>query len=171
MLPDKCARYDPSLAVLKFIYWLECAYFTHKVHEEECIHSGYVWVYSTESGVNIPEFSLQHEGIRNENNIIAEKKKSTRRGKLIVKIEEKEIEWRNYFLYHQDLNGLSSPPLQQKSCPWRNLALLDIIKSNEVKIKKVSLQAEYQKSNYLTTDLRFALCGTKSSSYLLFKAS
>lgn len=58
--------------------------------------------------------------------------------------------------------GSVVPPLE-KNCPWRNLALLDIIKSNEVKIKKVRLQNEYQKSNSFTTDLKFALCGTKSS--------
>lgn len=75
MLPDKCDSYDPNLAVLKIVYWLEWAHISHKVHKEEYIHSGYVWVYSTESKINIAEFFLQLEGIRKENYIIAEKKK------------------------------------------------------------------------------------------------
>lgn len=167
MLPDKCDNYDPNLAKLKFVYWLEWAHISNKVHKEEYIHGGYVWVYSTESKINISEFSLQLQGIRKENYLLAEQKQSSRSGKFIVKIEKKkEIKWRNYSLYYQDLKCTL-----ENSCPWRNLALLDIIKSNEVKIKKVRLQTEYEKSNSLTVDLRFALCGTKSSFYLLSRVS
>lgn len=77
MLPDKCDSYDPNLAGLRFVYWLEWAHISHKVHKEEYIRGGYVWVYSTESKINISEFFLQLKGIRKENNIISEQKQST----------------------------------------------------------------------------------------------
>lgn len=116
MLPDKCDSYDPNLAVLKIVYWLEWAHISHKVHKEEYIHSGYVWVYSTESKINISEFFLQLEGIRKENYIIAEKKKSTRTGKLIVKIEEtKKLSGETTPFTISILNGHSSPPSQKKA--------------------------------------------------------
>lgn len=73
---------------------------SHEVHKEEYVPGGYVWVYSTESKINISEFSLKFEGIRKESNIIEEQNQSTRSGKLIVKMEEKEIKWINYSLYH-----------------------------------------------------------------------
>lgn len=76
---------------------------SHKVHREEHIHGEYVWVYSTQFKNNIPEFSLQFGRMRKENNITAEKNQSTRSTKLIVKIEEKVIKWRNYALYQEDL--------------------------------------------------------------------
>lgn len=64
--------------MLKFAYWLEWAHISYKVHEEECVQGGDVWVYSNESKINISEFSLHHIGIKKENNIIAEKKQSTK---------------------------------------------------------------------------------------------